>query len=151
VCNRLFLKLSFYDEIDGNHEFIAKEIENNEVVNTTVILSVASERNSRRGDFIFKKSDDGSKYLVAKTYGGYRDTNINYRLVLIDNNLDTVLADNNTIISKVKRGYTCGLLDISLSRKGGIVLVVRGIYREVIEKTALNYFRIYTYDASFNS
>lgn len=48
ASNKLFLTQSFYGKTDRNCGFIVKEIENNEIVNTAVILSVASEPNARR-------------------------------------------------------------------------------------------------------
>lgn len=148
VGNKLFLMLSFYDEIDRNYKFIANEIQNNEIVKTTVILSVAAKRRFRSGDFIFKKTNDGSKYLVANTYDGPGNSGLNYSLVLVNEQLVKVFADANTIVPKVKRHDTFGILDISLSKDGNIIFVLSESYRDKAKKTKMNNLSIVTFQAN---
>ncbi|WP_299522659.1 hypothetical protein [Winogradskyella sp.] len=147
VGKKLFLMLSAFNEATNNYHFIAKEVKNNEIVNSTTILSINAKRRSRKGEFLYKRSNDGLKYLVTHVNKNYRNPNVVYTLVLVDENLNKVFTDENTIISEEKRVWSFKFSDTKFTDKGDIVFAVTESYRNRKEKNKYNEVTVFSYQA----
>lgn len=150
VGEKVFLMLSSFNEVSKSYHFIAKEIKDNQIINSTIIFSIKSESRSRKGEFLYKLSEDASKYLVTHVNKNYRNPSVDYTLVLVDENLDKVFTDTNTIASQEKRVWSFKVSDTKFNKNGDIFLTIIESYRDKSEKNKFNKATIYSYQANNN-
>lgn len=147
---KIFLMLSSYDDVSKQYHFIAKEIKENLVINSAIILSIETENRSEKGDFLFKKSNDGSKYLITHVYKDFMSTNMKYSLVLVDDNLNAIHTDNNVLSTEEIRIRSLKLSDTKFNENGDFFLVYIESERDKRKKNQYNNVTIYSYQASNN-
>lgn len=150
VGRKIFLMISYYDNVSKKYQFIAKEIKDNLVINSAIILSIEAENHSEKGDFLFKTSNDGSKYLVTHVYKDFMSTNLKYSLILVDDNLNAIYTDNNILSSEEKRIRSLKLSDTKFNENGDFFLVYIESDRDKRKKNQYNNVTVYSYLASNN-
>ena len=147
---KLFLMESFYNQASRNHHFIAREIQNNKIVKSTLLLTGPLGPDLTRGRFFFRISDDGSKYLVTYVNKNFRDSSLTYDVVLVNENLKKIFTDTNRITSEQKRVWPFKFSDTRFNENGDIVFALIENYRDRHEKTKYNKATIYSYQANNN-
>jgi hypothetical protein len=148
VGKKRFLMVSFYDVFSNQYRFIALEVSNNEIVNTTIIHIVNAEDWTRKGEFLFKQSKDGSKYLVTHVQKNYRNPSVKYTLMLLDENLNKVFTDKNTITSNENRVWSFKFSDTKFTDKDDIAFALIESYRDKEEKNKYNQVTLFSYQAN---
>jgi len=148
VGNKRFLMLSTYNEVSNEYQFLALEVSNNEIVNNTAIQTINVESWSRKGEFLFKLSNDGSKYLVTHVQKNYRNPSVEYTLILIDENLTKIFVDKNTITSNEKSVWSFKFSDTKFTDKDDIAFALIESYRSKGEKNKYNQVTVFSYNAN---
>jgi hypothetical protein len=148
VGNKRFLMVSSFNAVSNQYQFIALEVSNNEIVNTTIIHIVYAESWSRKGEFLFKLSNDGSKYSVTHVQKNYRNPSVEYTLILIDENLTKIFVDKNTITSNEKRVWSFKFSDTKFTNDNDIVFALIESYRDKEEKNKYNQVTIFSYKSN---
>jgi len=150
LSDKLFLMLSLYDSDSNVYRFIAKEVRNNQIIKSTELLTINAERYSRKGEFLFKISNDNSKYLITHVNKNYRNSNVDYTMNLIDGNLNTLFSDKETISSENKKVWSFKFSDTNFNDNGDIVFSLVESYRNKNEKNKYNYVTIFSYKSEKN-
>ena len=150
IGEKLFLMLTYYNELTRNYHFIVKEIKNNVIIKAKEIFSFTAEERSRKGEFLFKRSHDGLQYLVTHVHKNYRNPALGYTMILFDENLTEVFTDKKNITSEEKRIWTFKFSDTKFNENGDIVFAIIESYRDKSEKNKYNNVTIYSYLANNN-
>ncbi len=150
VGEKLFLMLSYYNETLNRYSFFAREVKDNEIANSINIFSKTVKNPSEKGEFLFKISNDSTKYLITHVIKNNGSTTAEYNLVLVDKNLNKVFTDTNSITSEQKRVWSFKFSDTKFTKSGDIVFTVIESYRDKSEKTKFNNVILYAYEANNN-
>jgi hypothetical protein len=150
VGEKLFLMLSYYDKKGKTYNFLAKEIIGTKIVNTTKVVTVPVQSNSKRGKFIFKSSYDDLTYLVAHVGINSKKEQLKYSITLFDDALTKVLTDSYEVVFEEKNRQFFDFSDLQVNEYGDVLITTTESYRDKKNKTNINNITIHAYLAEEN-
>ncbi|OED46121.1 hypothetical protein AB832_01025 [Flavobacteriaceae bacterium (ex Bugula neritina AB1)] len=148
VEGKVFLMLSYYDKKAKTYNFLAKEIQGNEIVNTTNVLSVDVENKKKKGTFVFTPSFDEVNYLVAHVGVNDKKKVLKYSISLLDSNLKSVVKDSYEAVFDKKNRQYFDFSDVQVNEHGDVLIATTESYRDKKKKTNINNITIHAYLAS---
>lgn len=150
IDGTVYLMLSYYDRKEKTYNFLAKEIQEDEVVNTTTVLSVPVESKSQKGVFVFTPSYDEINYLIAHVGIDARKEQLKYTITLLDGALNPVLSDHYETVFEEKNRQYFDFSDIQVNEHGDVLIATTESYRDKKAKTNINNITIHSYLANDN-
>ena len=150
IDGRIYLMLSYYDKKEKTFNFVAKEIQNGEVINTTNVLSVSVENDSKKGTFVFTPSYDEINYLIAHVGINSKKEELKYTIGLLDGALNTVLSDHYEVVFEEKNNQYFDFSDIQVNEHGDVLIATTESFRDKKAKTSINNITIHSYLANEN-
>jgi len=148
IGNKLYLMCSYYDKKKKTYNYIAKEIQDDKIINTTTLLSAPIEKRKNKGAFVFTKSYDDFNYLVAHVILNSRKKKLNYRFAMFDDALKTVLEDQYETTFEDKNRQYFDFSDVQVNEHGDVLITTTESYRDKKRKTSVNNITIHSYVAN---
>lgn len=151
IEDKIYVFANYYDKKSNQHIFAAYEVNKNLTLGPVkTVMAVDAEKRSKRGQYFFESSYDGSKYLLMHVNINSRKEQLRYDINLIDKDLNVVHEDYSEHEFEDRKDLEFSLDDFEVNEHGDIFIVLSDSWRNKKKKTTETNLNVHAYYSSKN-
>lgn len=147
INNKVYIFGSVYDKKNKVANLLAVEIapDGKLTKNGTSLFTTEVTKNRERGAFYFKDSPAGDMLLVMHASLFDKEEVIQYEIKLLDENLDIVMSNLETVPFNDRSDLEFTIADLSVNYDDDVFLVINESYRDRKSKTNFEKFELHSF------